>query len=216
MNILIAEDEADMRKILELYLKREGYDVTAVSDGQQALQLLYQTSFDLVIADWMMPIVDGIELCREVRAASLPVKLILLTAKGTTQDEIEGLRCGVDDYIRKPFEPAILLLRIRKLFQLNKTLQCGALRMDEQSKAVFLGKEELRLTQKERHLLHLFLQNKGITLTRERLLQRVWGMDYDGDERTLDTHIRRLRSKIGKAYITTFVGLGYRMEIPHE
>lgn len=216
MKLLIAEDEPDMQKILRLYLEREGYQVTAASDGKQAFDLLCAEPFDLLIADWMMPLMDGIALCKEVRAYALPLKIILLTAKGTAADEIEGLACGADDYIKKPFEPKILLLRIRKLFQMDRMLTCGALRMDRQTGAVHLGREELRLTQKELLLLRLFLTNRGTTLTRELLLDRVWGEEYDGDERTLDTHIRRLRAKIGRAYITTFVGLGYRMEEPHE
>lgn len=216
MKILVAEDEPDMQKILQLYLAREGYEVFVAGDGEQALHLLCKEPFDLLIADWMMPGLDGIALCKEVRSYSLPVKIILLTAKGQAQDEIEGLMCGADDYMKKPFEPKILLLRIRKLFQLDDALQCGALRMDDKTKAVYLGPEELRLTQKELLLLRLFLLNKGTTLTRELLLERVWGSEYDGDERTLDTHIRRLRAKIGREYIATFVGLGYRMEEPHE
>lgn len=216
MKILVAEDEPDMQKILQLYLVREGYEVFVAGDGEQALHLLCKEPFDLLIADWMMPGLDGIALCKEVRSYSLPVKIILLTAKGQAQDEIEGLTCGADDYMKKPFEPKILLLRIRKLFQLDDALQCGALRMDDKTKAVYLGPEELRLTQKELLLLRLFLLNKGTTLTRELLLERVWGSEYDGDERTLDTHIRRLRAKIGREYIATFVGLGYRMEEPHE
>ena len=216
MKVLIAEDEQDMQKILRLYLEKEGYTVSVASDGQEAFQLLCEQTFDLLLADWMMPRMDGITLCRAVREYALPVKIIMLTAKGETQNEFDGLTCGADDYIKKPFDPKILLLRMKKLLQAEDTLCCGALTLNRKTQGVFMGREELRLTQKEYLLLETLLLNKGLTLSRELLLTRVWGNDYDGDERTLDTHIRRLRGKLGRAYITTYVGVGYRMEEPHE
>ncbi len=216
MKILIAEDEPAMRKILRLYLEKEGCRVSEAPDGQAAFDLLCSESFDLLIADWMMPRMDGIRLCREVRACSMPIKIIMLTAKGEARHEIEGLTCGADDYIRKPFEPGVLLLRIKKMFQLENTLSCGRLTLNHSHQTVFIGSQEIRLTQKEYQLLLLLMRNQGITLSRDTLVTRIWGNDYDGDERTLDTHIRRLRGKIGKEYICTYVGLGYRMEAPHE
>lgn len=212
MRILVAEDEVDMQKIIGLYLKREGYDVTAVQNGQEAFEKLCQENYDLLIVDWMMPKMNGIELCREIRSYSIPIKIIMLTAKSETENEITGLTCGADDYIKKPFEPKILLLRIRKMFQLEAALSCGQLVLNTKNQTVFAGKEEIRLTQKEYLLLQTFMRNKGIVLKRELLLDRVWGNDYDGDARTVDTHIRRLRGKIGKEYITTYVGMGYRMD----
>lgn len=212
MKILIAEDEPDMRRIVGLYLRREGYEVSEAGDGEEAWEKLCRESYDLLIADWMMPKMDGIRLCREVRSYSMPVKIILLTAKGETEDEITGLSCGADDYIRKPFEPKILLLRIRKMFQLEDVLKCGVIALNQKNQTAFVGKEEVRLTQKEFLLLQIFMSNKGVVLPREVLLERVWGNEYEGDERTLDTHIRRLRNKIGKEYITTYVGMGYRMD----
>lgn len=216
MKILIAEDEPAMRKIIRLYLEKEGYEVSEAPDGQAALELLCSGSYDLLIADWMMPRMDGIHLCREVRACSMPIKIIMLTARGETRHEVEGLTCGADDYIRKPFEPSILLLRIKKMFRLEDSLRCGSLTISPGRQTVFSGSQEIRLTQKEYQLLLLLMSNQGITLSRDTLVTRVWGDDYDGDERTLDTHIRRLRGKIGKEYITTYVGMGYRMEVPHE
>lgn len=212
MRILIAEDETAMRRILRLYLEKEGYEVLTAADGQEAFDLLCQTSCDLLIADWMMPRMDGIKLCREVRSYSLPTKIIMLTAKDSPEHEFTGLSCGADDYIRKPFEPKVLLLRIRKLLGLGQPLRCGDLTLNPDTGAAYRGGEELKLTQKEYLLLQLFMQNKGTTLPRELLLTRIWGSDYDGDERTLDTHIRRLRTKIGKERITTKVGMGYRLE----
>lgn len=216
MKILVAEDEPDMQRILRLYLEKEGYLVSVASDGCEAFDLLCAEPFDLLIADWMMPKMDGIALCKEVRSYSLPIKIIMLTAKGNMQDEFDGLFCGADDYIKKPFDPKVLLLRIKKMLQIDGVLRCGELTLNPQNQGVFVDGNEIRLTQKEFMLLQTLLMNKGITLARELLLDRVWGSDYEGDERTLDTHIRRLRSKLAKPYITTYVGIGYRMEEPHE
>lgn len=216
MKILIAEDELDMQKILRLYLEKEGYTVALAADGREAFELLCAEPFDLLIADWMMPRMDGAALCREVRKYELPIKIIMLTAKSEAQNEFDGLSYGADDYIRKPFDTKVLLLRIKKMLQLDGLLRCGELTLNPQTQGVFAGRDEIRLTQKEFLLLQVLLLNKDITLSRETLLDRVWGSDYDGDERTLDTHIRRLRGKLVKPYITTYVGVGYRMEDVHE
>lgn len=216
MKILIAEDEPDMQKILRLYLEKAGYKVSVTSDGQAAFDQLCAEPFDLLVADWMMPKMDGIALCKEVRAYAFPVKIIMLTAKGESQNEIDGLTYGADDYVKKPFDPQILLLRIKKLLQIEDVLCCGDLTLNIKSQSVFVNHEEIKTTQKEYLLLQTFLRNKGVTLSREVLLARVWGSDYEGDERTLDTHIRRLRGKLGKPYISTYVGVGYRMDVPHE
>lgn len=212
MKILIAEDEPDMQKIIYLYLKNAGYEVSIASDGYEAFEKLSTKQYDLLIVDWMMPKMNGIQLCKEIRSYSIPLKIIILTAKSEIENEITGLKCGADDYIRKPFEPQILLLRIQKIFQFDNNLNCRDLVLNKKNKTVFLKNREIRLTQKEFLLLQIFMQNKGIVLSREILLNRVWGNDYEGDERTLDTHIRRLRSKIGKDYISTYIGMGYRMD----
>lgn len=216
MNILIAEDEPDMRKILRLYLEKEGYGVDTAADGQEALEMLYRDHYDLLIADWMMPGMSGIRLCEEVRSRSLPLKIIMLTAKSDVESEIRGLGCGADDYIRKPFEPRLLLLRIRKLCGREELLRHGDLTLNKRTRTVQKSGDEVKLTQKEYALFQIFMENQGMTLSREQLLTRIWGEEYDGDERTLDTHVRRLRGKIGKDAITTFVGVGYRMEEVHE
>ena len=216
MNILVAEDERDMQKIITLYLKKEGYAVDVAADGYEAFEMLCHKQYDLLIADWMMPRMNGIKLCQEIRCYNIPLKIILLTAKGEMDDEITGLSCGADDYIRKPFSPQILLLRIKKMFQIENTLRCGALTYNQKSQMVSKSGAEVRLTQKESQLLNMLMNHKGQTVSRELLLDRVWGQDYDGDERTLDTHIRRLRGKIGKEYITTSVGIGYRMDEKNE
>lgn len=216
MNILIAEDEPDMRKILRLYLEKEGYGVDTAADGQEALEMLYRDHYDLLIADWMMPGMSGIRLCEEVRSRFLPLKIIMLTAKSDVESEIRGLGCGADDYIRKPFEPRLLLLRIRKLCGREELLRHGDLTLNKRTRTVQKSGDEVKLTQKEYALFQIFMENQGMTLSREQLLTRIWGEEYDGDERTLDTHVRRLRGKIGKDAITTFVGVGYRMEEVHE
>lgn len=216
MKILIAEDDPDMQKILTMYLKREGYEVTAVSDGHEALEYLTENRTDLAVLDWMMPKKSGIDVCREAKEYGLSVKILMLTAKSGTEDEIAGLSCGADDYMHKPFEPRILLLRIKKLLGLTNALSCSSLILNQDSMNVTLKGEPVRLTKKEYELLRCLMLNRNIILSREKLLEHVWGADYEGDDRTVDTHIRRLRSKIGESYIATHVGLGYSLEEPHD
>lgn len=216
MRILIAEDDPDMQKILTLYLKKEGYDVVAVSDGKAALGYLMEHRTDLAVLDWMMPRMSGIDVCRELRKYGIPVKVLMLTAKSGSEDEIAGLSGGADEYIHKPFDPRILMLRIKKLCGLESVLQCAQLSLNQENMTVSLGGEALKLTKKEYELLRYLMANRKIILSREKLLKQVWGMDYDGDDRTVDTHIRRLRSKIGEGFITTHVGLGYSLEEPHD
>lgn len=216
MKILVVEDELDMLKIVRLYLEKAGHEVGIATDGQQALEELYNQNYDLIISDWMMPHMSGVELCKRVRALEIPVKIIMLTAKSQVSDEIIGLKEGADDYIRKPFEPQLLLLRIEKMFNLENELKCKDILLNFKTSTVFARGKELKLTNKEWLLLEYLMKNKGTTLSRNKLIETVWGLEYDGDERTLDTHIKRLRDKIGKEYITTFVGIGYRLDEPNE
>lgn len=212
MKILVAEDEKDMLKIIGLYLKKEGYQVTLVSNGQEAMEHLYETSFDLVILDWMMPKMDGIAVIKEIRKLNISCKIILLTAKSQIEHEVMGLSIGADDYIKKPFEPQILLLRIKKLLKLEKVMTCGPIWLNQESYMVKVHDKEVVLSKKEFELLRFFMMNQGMVLSRERLLNQVWGMDYDGNERTVDTHIKRLRAKISDSLLTTHVGIGYCLE----
>lgn len=216
MKILIAEDDPDMQKILVMYLRREGYDVAAVSDGFEALEYLTENRTDLAILDWMMPRQSGIDVCRQVREYKIPVKILMLTAKSGSEDEIAGLSCGADEYMHKPFDPRILLLRIRKLLSLEHALTCSELTLNQNTMNVTLAGESVKLTKKEYELLRCLMLNRNIILSRETLLEQVWGADYDGDDRTVDTHIRRLRGKIGGQFIVTHVGLGYSLEEPHD
>ena len=235
MHILIAEDHPDLRKILTLYLQKEGYQVSVVSNGQEAITYLMErcglkkeaknnlgltfskspsshapaTLPDLLILDWMMPVQDGIQTCREIRALNLPIKILMLTAKGETEHEILGLTSGADDYVRKPFDIKVLLLRIKKLCRLEGILCCGDISLNQETFEVRKGNTRLALTKTEYEMLRYFLSNQRIILTREQLLNQVWGMDFEGDSRTVDTHIRRLRRKIGEEYIKTRIGIGY-------
>lgn len=211
MNILIAEDDPDMQKILALYLKKEGYDVDTVSDGQAAVQYLAKHGADLVLLDWMMPVQDGIETCRQIRDLNIPVKILMLTAKGENKHEITGLSCGADDYMRKPFDIQILLLRIKKLCNLEGVLRFRDISLNQNTFEAKKGDSPLVLTRIEFGLLCFFLRNQRMILTREQLLNNIWGMDFEGDIRTVDTHIRRLRKKIGEDYIRTRIGIGYVM-----
>ncbi|MCD7909606.1 MAG: response regulator transcription factor [Clostridium sp.] len=216
MNLLIAEDDLDMQKILALYLRREGYHVETVADGAAAVEFLAQRPVDLVLLDWMMPVKDGLSACREIRRLRIPVKILMLTAKGQNEDEIAGLSCGADDYLRKPFDMQVLLLRIRKLCNAQGVLRCGSLTLNPATGEAGEGERKLELTRTEYELLKYFMGNQRIILSRELLLDRVWGMDFQGDIRTVDTHVRRLRKKIGAEYIRTRIGMGYVMEAPHE
>lgn len=216
MKILIAEDNPDMLKILTLYLTKEGYEVTAVTDGEEAIAYLLEHKVDLAILDWMMPQKSGIEVCRDIRNFQLPVKVMMLTAKNSVEDEISSLSYGADEYIRKPFEPRVLLLRIKKLCGEGSALRLGTLSLNPESRTVTEGNRAIRMTKTEFELLWYFMLNPGKVLSREMILEKVWGTDYDGDIRTVDTHIRRLRNKIGEAYLVTHIGCGYSLENIHD
>lgn len=211
MKILLAEDDKQMQKILKIYLENEGYEVRVASDGEEGLSFVTEEEFDLVILDWMMPKMDGVTLCREIRQMNLPVKIIMLTAKNSSTDELRGLVAGADDYISKPFDISVLLVRIKKMIKSEKILAFDQLTLNPETHEVKIISDIINLTKKEYDLLHYFMQNKNIILTREQLLAHVWGMNYEGDIRTVDTHVKRLRKKIGNHYIVTKVGIGYLM-----
>lgn len=211
MRILIAEDDENMSKILKLYLLKEGYMVDTVDNGKDALSYLEENKADLLLLDWMLPYKSGIEVCQEVRRMDIPVKIIMITAKTTTENELLGLTVGADDYIRKPFDMGILLLRIKKLCNLEKELRFADISLNPTTHEVFKNHHMLELTKKEYELLKYFLSNQKMILSREQILNHVWGNDYFGEIRTVDTHIRRLRKKIGESYIQTKIGTGYIM-----
>ena len=206
---MIAEDDTDMQKILKLYLQKDGYVVSVVSNGKEAIAFLSEHVVDLVLLDWMMPIQDGIQTCRDIRQLHIPTKILMLTAKGENEDEVQGLSCGADDYLRKPFDIQVLLLRIRKLCQTEDILLYQDILLNSQTMEVTKKGERISLTKTEYELLKFFLANQRRILSRDMLLDHIWGMDYEGDIRAVDTAIRRLRKKIGENMIQTKIGLGY-------
>ncbi|SFX42836.1 DNA-binding response regulator, OmpR family, contains REC and winged-helix (wHTH) domain [Thermoactinomyces sp. DSM 45891] len=215
MNVLIVDDEKDMLKILKAYFEREGYPVFLAEDGEQAIDIFYSNKIDLVVLDWMMPHISGLSVCKEIKKNS-HVKVLMLTAKSEDEDELIALDIGADDYIKKPFHPGILLMRAKKLMQEDKVAYIGDIKVDFQAKKIYKAEQDVRATKKELDLIGCFLRNKGQILTRKDLLDLVWGMDYVGDERTVDTHVRRLREKIGSNLIRTHRGLGYSLENAYE
>ncbi|GAA0117375.1 response regulator transcription factor [Clostridium senegalense] len=211
MRVLIADDEKDMVKILDAYFKKEGFETILAYDGECALELLSSNKVDLAILDWMMPQINGIEVCKYIKENS-DTKVLMLTAKVQNEDEIEALSCGADEYIKKPFDPRILIIRAKKLLDFSEGVRFKDLEINLRSKKVYKNNEHLNLTKIEFELLVCLMRNKGIILSREKLLDLVWGIDYEGDYRTVDTHIRRLRSKVGDEIVKTYRGLGYSLE----
>lgn len=211
MNILIADDSPEIVHIVSAYLKKDGFTVFTASNGEEALDIFYQEKIDLAIVDWMMPKLDGIEVTKTIKAES-PVKVLMLTAKNTGADEFLSLTNGADDYITKPFHPQVLMLRIKKLLGLAQTIFIQDLMIDPTNMKVWKKDDTIDLTKKEFELLMMLFKNRGTILTREQLLIGVWGMEYDGVERTVDTHIRRLREKVGTSIVHTKRGVGYTIE----
>lgn len=208
MNILIADDELAMLKILQNYFQREGFTVFTATNGEEALAIFYQEKIDLAILDWMMPKKDGLMVCREMKQTQ-KIKVLLLTARDTGEDEFQALAEGTDDYVNKPFYPKVLIMRAKKLLQIEAIQQLQNVSFDVTSKRVWRAGIEIELTKTEFELLRIFSQNRRQILTRDQLLDLVWGLDYMGDARTVDTHIRRLREKIGENIIQTHRGIGY-------
>jgi two-component system, OmpR family, alkaline phosphatase synthesis response regulator PhoP len=215
MNVLIADDEVYMLKILEAYFSKEGFNTFLAKDGEEALSIFYEEKIELAILDWMMPYKSGIELCQEMKRSS-DVKVLILTAKGEHEDECRALEIGADEYVRKPFDPSILLLRAKKLVQLTDTVHIRDMRMDFKGKRIWRDSIDLQVTNKEFQLMKILYEHKGQILSRDSLLDRIWGFDYEGDERTVDTHIKRLREKIGPKWIKTHRNMGYSFENSYE
>lgn len=210
--ILLAEDEDALRDILKLYLTRDGYDVIAVRNGQEALEAIYETPFDAMILDWMMPEMGGIELVKEARRRGLMSKVLMITAKSTQEDEFLSLSSGFDDFLRKPFDPKILLLRLKKLLPSGDALISDSISLAIHTRLVIVQGEEIELTTKEYELLAFFMKNKGRILTREQLISGIWGLSFEGGDRTVDNLVKRLRKKIGESSIKTMRGMGYQFD----
>lgn len=215
--ILVVDDEWKIRKLIKDYLVREGYSVDEAGDGEEGLDLFFQTTYDIVILDIMMPKIDGWSVCRKIREES-QVPIIMLTARADESDQLFGFELETDEYMIKPFNPKLLVAKVKALLRrdgkiVDKTyLEFGDLVIDTSKREVKLGDVVLELTPKEYDLLYFFIENKGLALSREKILNSVWGWDYFGDSRTVDTHIKRLRKKIGDNFIQTVRGFGYKFE----
>lgn len=218
-SILLIEDEVKLARFLELELRYEGYEVTVCHDGRGGLQKAMEQSFDMILLDLMLPSLSGIEICRRVRKVS-DIPIIILTAKDEIMDKVAGLDSGADDYLTKPFAIEELLARMRVAFKHNQTdgtkkamLCVGELSIDTEKRLVRVGNEVINLTKKEYELLVFLVQNKNIVLSREQILNEVWGYSYIGETNVVDVYVRYLRSKIdevfGKKYIYTIRGVGY-------
>lgn len=221
LKILVADDESRMRKLVKDFLVKSNFDVLEAEDGSQALDLFYETKdIALIILDVMMPKMDGFEVCREIRQTS-KVPIIMLTAKGDERDELQGFQLGVDEYITKPFSPKILVARVdavlRRTKQLEESqyLEAGGIVLDQTAHSVTIDGKPVDLSFKEFELLTYFMENKGIALSREKILNHVWNYDYFGDARTIDTHVKKLRSKLEDKgdLIKTIWGVGYKFEV---
>ena len=219
LKILVADDESRMRKLVKDFLIKSNFEVLEAEDGSQALDLFYATKdIALIILDVMMPKMDGFEVCREIRQTS-QVPIIMLTAKGDERDELQGFQLGVDEYITKPFSPKILVARVEVVLRrTNKEeetelLEYGGIVVDKTAHSVIIDGKPVDLSFKEFELLTYFMENKGIALSREKILNHVWNYDYFGDARTIDTHVKKLRSKLGDKgdLIKTIWGVGYKM-----
>lgn len=213
--ILLAEDEQQIRHLLQKVLEHEGYEVVGAKDGEQALELFFQESFDLVILDWMMPKCNGLEVAQAIKQ-ELPMKILMLTAKHMPEDEVEALLSGVDDYLVKPFHATLLLVRVAKILDMLRTEKHDRFTFRAESHQVALDGEKIILTAKEFDLLYYFYTNRNLVLTRQQLLMAVWGMENENDERTVDSFVRILREKLGKDWIKTVYGLGYQFEIDEK
>ena len=221
IKILVVDDEARMRKLVKDFLSKSGYEVLEAEDGSQALDIFFeQNDIALIILDVMMPKMDGWQTCREIRQYS-KVPIIMLTAKSDERDELQGFQLGVDEYISKPFSPKILVARVeailRRTNQLaeEEKLEAGGIVLDKAAHSVTIDGQPIDLSYKEFELLAYFLENKGIALSREKILNNVWNYDYFGDARTIDTHVKKLRSKMGEKgdLIKTIWGMGYKLEV---
>ena len=219
--ILVVDDESRMRKLVSDFLVKNEYQVLEAADGEEALDVFFrENDIALVILDVMMPKMDGWQVCKAIRAES-KVPIIMLTAKNDERDELQGFELGVDEYISKPFSPKILVARVgailRRTVQASAEtkLEAGGIVVDKSAHIVTIDGREVDLSFKEFELLVYFIENKGIALSREKILNSVWNYDYFGDARTIDTHVKKLRSKLGSRgeLIKTIWGLGYKLEI---
>ena len=221
LKILVVDDESRMRKLVKDFLQREEFEVIEAGDGLEAMDRFYEDkNIALIILDVMMPKMDGWQTCREIRKES-KVPIIMLTARGDERDELQGFELGVDEYISKPFSPKILVARVEAILRrtnalaAEETISAGGIEIDKTAHMVKIDGKPVELSFKEFELLTYFVENQGIALSREKILNNVWNYDYFGDARTIDTHVKKLRSKLGDKgdYIKTIWGMGYKFEV---
>ena len=218
--ILVVDDESRMRKLVKDFLEKKNFHVLEAGDGEEAMDIFYEEKdIALLILDVMMPKMDGWEVCREIRKNS-KVPIIMLTARGDERDELLGFELGVDEYISKPFSPKILVARVEAILRRTvqtegEQIEAGGIVMDVGGHHVSIDGKSINLSYKEFELLQYFMSNQGRALTRESILNQVWNYDYFGDARTIDTHVKKLRNKLGEkgSYIHTIWGMGYKFEV---
>ena len=221
IKILVVDDESRMRKLVKDFLEREGFEVLEAGDVMEAIEIFYvEKEIALIILDVMMPKMDGWQVCREVRQSS-KVPIIMLTARSEERDELQGFDLGIDEYISKPFSPKILVARVEAVLRrthgidASSVMDAGGIEIDKSAHMVKIDGKEIDLSFKEFELLTYFVENQGIALSREKILNNVWNYDYFGDARTIDTHVKKLRNKLGDKgnYIKTIWGMGYKFEV---
>ena len=220
LKVLMVDDESRMRKLVSDFLTRKGYQVIEAGDGEEAIDKFYEDkNISLVILDVMMPKMNGWDTCRQIRKNS-NVPIIMLTAKSDEASELNGFDCGADEYISKPFSPKILVARVEAILRRTNALddgdiEVGGICINQSAHEVKIDGKQIELSFKEFELLTYFVTNQGVALSRERILNNVWNYDYFGDARTIDTHVKKLRSKLGEKgeYIKTIWGMGYKFEV---
>lgn len=219
--ILVADDDAIIRELVCLFLRNDGFETLEAVDGKEALTVYASKHVDLVVLDIMMPIMDGWTLCKELRRANPDLPLLMLTARGETWEKVKGFELGTDDYLTKPFDPLELTARVKALLKRyrigsTETIQFGNIILDRKTYKVMSGSDSLTLPLKEFELLYKLAGTPGQVYTREQLIDQIWGIDYAGDDRTIDVHIKRLRERFSTTTdfrIETVRGLGYRLEV---
>ncbi len=221
MKILVVDDEKLIREVIKEYLNIEGYEVDEAQDGEEAVEKASNVNYDLIIMDIMMPNKDGYQACKEIKQ-NKNIPFIMLSARGEEYDKLIGFDLGIDDYVTKPFSPKELVARVKAILKRTNNeealLKFDGLVIDDKAHDVFVDDKKINLTPKEYDLLKFFVSNKNIALSREQLLTNIWGYDFYGDDRTIDTHVKTLRNNLGeyRRFIVTVRGMGYKFEYKDE